>query len=487
MTSNAFSGWKARSLWAKATLILALLIGLFAVSTVLSVNIFPVITNDSLAYIGHSNDLVGFGWVNFGYRQFGYPASLAIDRGIADLVTVEPLLFASVVQRALLLVAGGLAVFVLRWWSIPLLAFLLAADTLSYSNLVLTEGLSLFVAVILGLLMAFLFRVVQEEKDGRRVLVWGLGALVSALSLLLLTLRFPFAVFGIAPGLLVAACWRSSFRRSAMTIFGIYLVLSGALVAMLSTENEEEYGLLFPSVNGERALYWAAWSQVFVVDETNSADAGLKGFYNGGSPYAFITEVDRSGLEYWERQEIYRDAVEELLANADMSPAGSQWEAFIWSLRGGRLDDINGTIKAITTSDRQNVDDVIHSNSFEREEGVAVFAERYNRSQEPGAVLTSQLGQRLPLPSGRGYLKFALPVALVVLLLGLTWRRTRYLSLAGLVVVIVYAAAIGSVRADNYRFLVTTSAFGITCGTAVLASVDWGDIGRRFTATKARE
>jgi hypothetical protein len=44
------------------------------------------------------------------------------------------------------------------------------------------------------------------------------------------------------------------------------------------------------------------------------------------------------------------------------------------------------------------------------------------------------------------------------------------LAIAGLAVVIVYAGLIGYIRADNFRFLLTTSVFGIGAGVGVLAT-----------------
>lgn len=218
-------------------------------------------------------------------------------------------------------------------------------------------------------------------------------------------------------------------------------------------------------------MYWAAWTVTFVVHPENASDPDLESFYDEGSPYGFIGDVDGSGLSYAKQQEAYEAAIAEMLSIAGTSERGSQLESFLWALRGGRMDDIEGIIRAVTTSTHHDVESVMNWTSLAREQGVDAFAEQFNRSVRPEAVLSDQIGQRLPLPSGSHVVSILLPISLLVLLIGLGWRRTRLLSVAGLVVVLSYAAAIGSIRADNYRFLITTSAFGIAVATGVITSL----------------
>ena len=70
--------------------------------------------------------------MNLGYRQFGYPLAISVSRALADAATVEPLLFTAALQRFLLVLSSALAVVLWRWWAIPLLVFVLAAETLAY-------------------------------------------------------------------------------------------------------------------------------------------------------------------------------------------------------------------------------------------------------------------------------------------------------------------------------------------------------------------
>jgi hypothetical protein len=436
-------------------------------STVASVNAFPVLTNDSLAYLGHSSDLRGFGLVNDGYRQIGYPVSLALFRAVADILTIEPLLFTALVQRGILLAGIVLSVVLWKWTSAALLVFLLAASTLAYPDLILTEGLSLTLAVLLAIaFLGFAAKRTQWEES-RRWRLWALSGAITFLAVLLFAIRFPFAVFALVPIGVVLTSWRSTFRRPALGLLAVYLLATGSLTVTMSIENADEYGVVFPTVRGERSAYWATWSLVFVVDPENRDDPALADFFDEGDPYRFIGEVDGSGLPYAEQQALYRAAIADLLAAAGISPRGSQVESFLWALRGGRLDDMEGITNRIASSSRHDVDLVIHSNRFSREQGIEAFSERYNDGQQPEAMLTSEAALRLPLPDGQTSLSLLLPLGLVVLVLGVTRPAIRIEALIGLLVVVAYAAAIGIIRADNYRFLITTSAFGLVMATGV--------------------
>lgn len=436
-------------------------------STVASVNTFPVVTNDSLVYLGHSSNLSTYGLVSNGYRQFGYPVALTLSRAAADLLTIEPLLFTSLAQRAILLAGIVLSVIMWKWTSAALLVFLLSASTLAYPDLILTEGLSVPLAVLLAIVfLGFAAKRTGWEESGRWRL-WASSGTVVLLAIWLFAIRFPFAVFGLVPACVALISWKSTFRLPALCLLALYIVAAGSLTLALSIENADEYGVFFPTVRGERSAYWATWSLVFTVDAENRDDPALASFFDDGNPYEFMGKVDNSGIPYTEQRAVYRAAIDDLLAAADISPGWSQVQSFLWSLRGGRLDDLAGITDRIAASSRHNVDGIIHSNRFSREHGVEAFSERFNNGQEPEAMLTSAAAPRLPLPDGQQTLSLLLPVGLLVLLVAAIQRGTRIESSVGLLVVLGYAAAIGIIRADNYRFLITTSAFGLVMATGV--------------------
>ena len=440
---------------------------LIVFSTVVSVNTFPVITNDSLAYLGHSSDFSTYGLVNVGYRQIGYPLALALFRTVGKALTIEPLLFSSIVQKALLLLSIAIAIRLWKWMAAGLLVFLLCASTLAYPNFILTEGLSVPLAVLLALTLVSFVTHVDEWAITDPWRLWRYASCVVAVAAALLSIRYPFVVFGAAPLALVWASWKTGFRKPSLCLFGTYLVFAGCLSYGLSVENANEYDVFFPTVRGERSAYWATWSLVFTLNPENADDPDLHPFYDDGTPYTYMGEVDGSGLSYRDQRAAYDQAIDDLLRAAGLSPNLSRLESFMWALRGGRLDDVRGVAERIAGSNRHNVDQVINSNQFARSEGVEAFSDRFNEGSLPEAVLTSAAGLRFPLPNGQSAVSYLLPIALLVMALGTARSETRLNALVGLSVVIAYAAAMGAVRADNYRFLITTTAFGLVIATGV--------------------
>ncbi len=57
----------------------AMVLSMAVLAVVIAVDVYPIITNDSLAYLGHSNSIGPTGFVQAGYRQVGYPQYRAAD------------------------------------------------------------------------------------------------------------------------------------------------------------------------------------------------------------------------------------------------------------------------------------------------------------------------------------------------------------------------------------------------------------------------
>jgi hypothetical protein len=449
---------------------LAVVLGSIALPALWSVNLFPVITEDSLTYLEYADNLGDSGFVVAGYRQFGYPLFLAIGEQLGRLLTIEPLLFTVAVQRALLVLGLVYAIWVFRWWSIPILGFALTGAMIAYTNLMLTEGLSIPLALILGTATAHFFRLrFSPRGESPRLLPVVLLVVVGLTAFGLLTIRFPYAVFGVCPLVVAVAARDTTVSRPAWAVFGSYALLAIVTLGLTSFENQREFAQLSPSTNGARTEYWAAWKLVFEHHPENAIDPSLSQFYDQGDPYAFIHGVDAMDLPYQEEASIYEEAMSDLLAGAGIGEWSSRFESFAWALRGGRIDDIEGTIEAILNSDRMKVDQAIHMNSYSRENGAQALADRFNRGALPEAVITAPLGLRMPLPAARVLAAILLPVSLAAHIWGLAHRYTRLLGLAGLSAVIAYAGLIGYIRADNFRFMTTIIVFAVTIATGVIA------------------
>jgi hypothetical protein len=465
--SGERESWSRRSAIA-GTVIVALVVLL----SLLSVNTFPSVTNDAAVYIAYSRDLIGGGWVEQGFRQVVYPVFLAGVRGLARLVGAEPLLATAVLQRLLSVAAGVLAFRAWRWWSLPLLVYLFAPATIAYSNFLLIESLALPLAVLLVFPTLRYLRDVGNEPSpelDRRLLVS--GGLATLGALFLFGLRFTFAVFGAIPLVMALAGWKTGHRRLGVSLLAVFLVTAGALTVAFTLENRAEWGVATPSAQAGHAEYYYAWLHVFREVPENREDPSLARFYDDGEVYDFERELTFADVPRAERDERFEAEIAAMLDAAGMSKTGSQLESMAWSLAGGRLHDLAGGVFGIVHSTRTDIDRWINISSFAVKNGPVAFADEYNDGLVPQAVITDPLGLPLPGPDSQSWAMLLVPLSLVITVIGLRWQRTRWTSVAGLLVVVSTAMGLGLIRADNFRFLMVSSAFGIAAATAVAPEI----------------
>lgn len=466
------------------TVFLGLLLAGGAGSSLLSVNTFPMIGNDSVVYIEHSRNLIDSGLVVHGYRQFGYPTALWLVRSVSDVAGVEPLLAMAILQRSLLVLGGLLAVRYWGWWATPLLIFLIAPGTIAYTNLILTEGLALPLALLLVFPFVSYLKLLGADPQGeRRRVALILGVLMVVMATALFSIRFTYAVFGLVPLAVAVAAWRTSYRRPALLLFGAYVLAVGSLTFMISLENQREHDVFHPSADRGFTAYYYAWHAVF-ADPSNRAAPQLAEYYNDGVVYALERELNARGLSYSEMQEELRRTIEAMLDATGQTVLGSRVERTAWGLIGGRRHDTAVVINGIVTSDRHDVNVWINRNSYAIENGPEAFAQRYNDGRLPEAVTSDHLGVTLAFLRARIVLALALPAAMATLLVGLRSPATRLLGLTGLGVVLVAAIGHGLIWADNFRLLIVSSVFGVAAGVAV-AHWMWRE--RRVEAVSAAE
>ena len=445
------------------------MLGLVILASLLSVNVFPAITNDSVVYIEHSRDLLGGGLVVDGFRQVGYPAFLGAIRGIADFVGAEPLLATAVVQRLLLVLAGVLAFRAWRWWSLPLLVFLFAPATIAYTNFLLTEALAFSLAVLLVLPTVAYLRAIRDQPHetlSRRLLLW--GGLATLGALYLFTVRFTFAVFGAIPLVLAMAGWKSRHRKLGLGLLASYVLLAGTFTLALALENRGELGVATPSATGDHAEYYYAWLQVFREEPENRTDPELAEYYDDGVVYDFERQLTADDVPYRERNDQFEDEISAMLSAAGVSEQLSKVESMAWSLLGGRIHDVAGGLHGIVHSTSSDVDESIYLNSLALQNGPQAFADRYNDGRRPQAIITDPLGVRFPVPDGQSLTMLLVPLSVTTMIIGLRYTDSRWTATTGILVVLATAIGMGWIRADNFRFLLVSSAFAIAVATSLL-------------------
>lgn len=434
-----------------------------------AINIFPAMTNDSDVYLRYSRELASRGFVFSGIRQVGYPAILALVREGVGLVGAEPLLSTAVLQRALLVIGGFWAWKEWRWWGLGLIAFLIAGETVAYTNFILTEGLALGVALLLALSLHRLLEIITVDQVdlSRRVLIW--TGLVGGLASILVLLRFTYIVFTLVLLGAALAAWRSRYRGKVLPVLAVFLVLIGSFYALVSLENREQFGVLTPAANSGPTDYYYGWVQVFALNPENRDNPELARYYDDGDVYDFGASVPTSGLSYEERMGLYEQEVESMFRDAGISLTGSRASSALWALLGGRIHDIQTPVQAVVSSTRANVEEAMYRNSLAANEGPRAFADQLNDSMLPRAVITDPLGVPPPFPDARHMLKLLLPASIAVMAMGIWRRHALWHSLIGLAVLISTAVGLGLVRADNFRLLIPASVFAMTLATGVLS------------------
>jgi hypothetical protein len=440
--------------------------------SVLSLNTFPVATSDSLFYLDYSRSFDTYGLVTLGYRQFGYPLFLATVRGAAGVVGVEPMLAVAIIQRALLLTACVLAWVHWRWWSLAFIALMVTSETLVYSNLMLTEGLALPLGALIVFPAIFCMSALRDgsyQEKTSSVLMW--TVVVSMMALALFSLRFPFVVFGAVPLALLIAAWGTSLRRKVAVIFGGFVLCGAVFTLVMSVENDRDFRVFAPSANGATARYYYAWLQVFRVHPKNQTNPALAEFYNEGRLRDYITSVQEADTTHEEKWALYDQRTDAMLEAADMSIMGSRLSSMMWSLAGGRIDDIGTALVQIIPATRDGIERAMYFNGYYQENGAAALETRYNEGQRAEAVITDAIGRPLPSPGTRWVLAILLPTSLIVMVAGLWRPAIRLLAATGLTVVFAQAIGMGWIRTDNLRFLLPGSVFGVAVGTAVLCQL----------------
>ena len=431
------------------------------VLTVLSVNTFPAVSDDSLDYITHSQDLVDGGLVESGFRNVGYPAFIWLVRSVSNVAGTEPLLTIAILQRLLLL---GLLVYtwrLWRWYVLPLAVVVVAPELLAFTNFVLIEGVGLGLALLMAVAVYQCLRpsVGSEMESGEtgRWLAWFIVLCVSSAALF--AMRFTFVGFLVVPVVTAFVSWRHTSRRTVVVTLAIWVLLVGGFALGLSFENQSEQGGFSPSFDSNAAEYYYAWVVVH-----GDPEGAPRGHLNSQREFLRVTRPEVVGPRAAAEQR--HAEVVRMLDEAGIGYRSSQVESALRALTGGRFHETGNAVAWIKSTTRTNIDEPIHMNDFAISKGHLAFRNQYNDGLVPGAVITDPIGRDFA-PDGRDLVFWMLPVSLLAALVGVFVRRTRWLGLVALLPMMIQAAGLGLLRADTFRYLAPTAIYTIAVATAV--------------------
>jgi hypothetical protein len=432
-----------------------------------AINTFPIVTNDSLEYLDHSRQPGTYGMVFIGYRQIGYPAILLVGRILAGLVGVEPLLFSVLLQRLLLLGALAYAIWLWRWRAAPLVVLVITPTFLVYPNFVLTEGMTVPLSILLACLVSHHFRLAESTKpdhspEDHRIAL-ALAILACTVVFILISIRFPLAVFGMVPVAMLGSAWfrNRQSRKSYGTVLLVFVLAGGTFGGLLSLENEREFGIFAPGTHDMPSQYWGAWHVTFGLHPENRAEPSLAEFWDTGRPHPRIGLVQGTNPDYKAQAAAHAADIDEMLELAGLDHNRERFFSFLGALRGGRTDDLNSYMGAAISADARSVDRAMHRSLFAIRRGGEWFADQYNDGQLPQAVITSPVFPKFPSPNFHVMLAIMLPAALVGVFVLSLYKRRFWMGLAYLVPVLVLAAALGWILLDVVRFLLPGSVYAI--------------------------
>jgi hypothetical protein len=427
--------------------------------SVLRVNWFPAISVDGLQYLDHSNDLLGIGFVQQGYRQFGYPAWLASIDGLSVVTLFGPLELTVVLQRLLLIASAGVAVWVLRAWSSPPLFVLLTPSAIAFSNFILVETVSIPIAVIGAAACVALL----QSQPHSRLLMWLSLATAAGVALPMMRLHYAVISVGIVAAILWACRAQNISRKStvvALSIMSLSLVL---LVGVLSLENLKESDVLFPSVGAERNMFWATWENVVDSHREEVAEA-MPDVFLDGSDFAFVRQMDASGLSAGDQRAVYSSVVDEIYVVTGESKTAERIRSAVGIMAGSRLDDIGGILRFLA-SPTAPADFDLYMYQYRPNSGLDsdTVGLRFNDGAPPTVVLVaSDLVPIMPSPDLGVMMLYLIPVMLLVGVYLVRFETARPMTVIAIGFILAYAAASFLFMMDNLRFLLPAYLFAIT-------------------------
>ena len=432
----------------------AVLVLLFGLYRVLRLDAFPVLTNDSMSYMERSLEYTSFNGIAHsrtvvrGFKYAGYPIFIAICRGVSGLVGSDPLTTIVVVQRLLFVAAIVMSVRLLGLFALPVVYMLSGPSIVCFSNYVLTEGITIPLAVLYAGSLLLL------DRGPRPLRCVGLS-LCAAVSLVFMVMsKLPYALFAL-PWIVVAVRAGLPARGRILSHPALAMVVAGAILAGFivhaSLINKREFGRFFPTVNTGMALYWSAHYSVFKLRPQNRKVAELRGAFAKGNCYPRIYEVVREypGLE---SSDILHDEARELLRKAGISYHLETLRSAGYAMVGGEKQELKGSLPKVL--EHNGAGGFLGRPAPIRQMGEQAWLEKYNADRTPATVPGLSRGPIAPGNETRvqRWLWVILLAAVAVLV---AVRRTGWTALAMCVSVVIFCALVGHMLADIWRYMLT--------------------------------
>ncbi len=452
---------------------------LVIMSRALSPNIIGILNNDSIHYLDRAASPGEYGLVFQGFRQAGYPLFLGVLDVVAEVTPYDLFFLTAVIQRTLLIGALAYFAYLLRWWAAPALVFLSMPTLVTTTDLMLTEALSLPLAILLaGLLIhASGLARVPVGPSQRLGLLAGAGATL----LLLVLVKFQYAAMALPLAGVVFTLWRSSAitRRVAVLAVGLPGVLIVSLAIGQSIENKNENGVFLPVSEQARVAWYSAYKSVFGMESSPSRQ--LAPYYDGGDLYVFLHDLERREPDYFVRRDVINERIADLLRAAGVTSRQLQWNAFVDFMQLGQSDDLQSLVAFIRTKSPDEVEGLNGRNYFSAANGIQQLYVTYNDGQTPSSLPTSNLAVAIGPDDYRSARMWVLPLAILTLIASMGMIEVRWFAAGTLLMVVSVAAAHAYYYTSNSRYTLPSAAFAL-----VAASMAASTFGRRLCSEGER-
>jgi hypothetical protein len=376
----------------------------------------------------------------------------------------------ALVQRSLLIVGLGYLAYLLRWWAAPALIFLSMPTLVAITNLLLTEGLSIPLAVIAAALLIHACGLARRTTPTAAVVLLALAG-VTIIALALIKLQFAALLLPMFGAAVLLRREAALSRRTALLVTALPVVVILALSVGQSFENRSETGVFEPVSESARAEWYSAYVSVF-SDPANRSDPRLSRFYDEGDLYIFLHGLERTEPDYRVRREVIADRVDAMFRVAGTSRARERTKALIDFFQLGPHNELDAVVRFMRERPAVDLESLNSRNWFARAYGVDAVYNDYNDGRFPRFLSSSALALAIGPDDYRSVRLWILPLTIVVLVLAAVFSRARWLAVGTLLATAIVAVAHAYYFTSAPRYTLSSAAFSIAiaCGALPLLS-----------------
>jgi len=467
----------------KLILALKMLVLIFVLYRIFSLDIYAVTPNDSIRYLREAVSNTYFSdplqIVQLrGFKFPGYPIYLSIWHNIAPFLPLDGLTLMALSQRLLLAASLVWLLFNMGFFSVPLLLFYSSNTFLAQSNIIYTEGMTIPLAILFSISMVSVYRLRNKDNLLRNFKLWLLLGLLLLTFILLVLTKLTHAAFALPLLMLGFTIKQHGYKfklkktKLAWPVTVLIIALSVYTFAV-SIDNKKQFGKFTPIMGHERLLYFGLWNQVFFIHPENIDKPELAEFYDNGSPYVFLHRIDKvcDGIfDFPCTAPFHKQRTSELLAKSKLSLTTERIRTAITGLLGGQKTELNVWREGILKANGQPYSITTwHSNWYIDKYGMKKYLDDYNRGETPRVLRGLSDSEKIIGKIGVNATRLMQAIMTVMAITMLGWfvfkRKIGFhtVYVYSFVAFFVFIVALSSGLMDLWRFIIPCWSIFIVC------------------------